>query len=182
MILFIVLAILTAKIKGCIVRGIFKEYSLIPVLIMEVLFWYFQICAWMGEYRYIQYAAQIQMFYILALLFPILKFKLYNKAIAGSIMVALGSVMNRVVMNANGGRMPVFPTVSRFTGYFKTGALEAAEDVRHILMSSETPLKYLGDYIDVGFSIMSPGDILMHGFVTLVIYGVVKELNRKGLG
>ena len=66
------------------------------------------------------------------------------------------------------------------------GAIEAAGDARHALMSETTRMKFLGDYIDVGFSIMSPGDILIHGFVTLVILGVInelnKELNRKGQG
>jgi len=89
-------------------------------------------------------------------------------------------VMNRAVMNANNGQMPVYPTLSKLTGYFSPGAIELAGDARHCMMSSVTKLKYLGDYIDVGFSIMSPGDILIHLFVTIILLGLINEFNRRG--
>ena len=180
MILFIALALIWALIRGYRPSKAFREISLFPLAVLEIVFWYFQACAWTGNYSYIRYASHLQMLYILALIWPILKFSLYDKAIVGAIMVAIGSFMNKAVMNANGGKMPVYPTLSKLTGYYTGGALEASGDARHMLMTGATQLGFLGDYIDVGFSIMSPGDVLMHGFVTLVVYGVIRELNRKG--
>ena len=180
MILFIAFAAALAKLRGFRIKPMFRERSLIPMLIAEIVFWVFQICAWCGEYRFVPYATRLQTIYILTLLWPILKFRLYNHAVFGALMVAAGTFMNKAVMNANGGRMPVYPTVSRLTGYFRDGAMETAGDARHMLMSAETKLRFLGDYIDIGYSIMSPGDILIHGFVTVVVYGVIRELNRKG--
>lgn len=182
MILFIALGILLAKIKGNRVSVVFKEISLLPLFILEILFWYFQMCVWMGNYSFIQYASMIQSLYILSLLWPVLKYKLFGYAVAGSGLVAVGSYMNKLVMNANAGRMPVYPSISKYTGYFVNGALEVSGDLRHVIMSDTTKLKYLGDYIDVGFSIMSPGDVLMHIFITLVIFGTINEFNRKGKG
>jgi len=181
MILFILLALLIAKARREQVCVVFKEYSMIPVWMAEILFWCFQICAWIGDYRFVRFASLIQSFYILTLICPILKFGLYRRAVIGAVLTGAGSFLNRIVMDANGGQMPVHPSISKLTGYFKEGAIEAAQDARHVLMSQSTKLSFLGDYIDVGFSIMSPGDILIHLFVTLIIYGVIKELNRKGI-
>lgn len=177
MILFILLAILIAAAKGYRVTVLFREISLLPMLIEEIIFWYFQVCAWCGDYRYVPYAIYLQTCNILVLVWPILKFKLYPQAICGSVSTAFGSILNRIVMNANGGAMPIRPIFSRTTLYYKDGAIEAANDVRHILMSPETKFNFLADYIDVGFSIMSLGDLFIHGFTTLVVYNVIKKLN-----
>lgn len=179
MILFVALAMLIGVFKKKRPFVVFKEVSLLPMAMLELIFWLFQFCAWMGDYRFIPYASMLQSLYILSLIWPILKFRLYGRAVIGGGMVMIGTVLNRLVMAANDGHMPVYPTLSRLTGYFVNGAMEASGDAVHVLMTQSTHLKGLGDYIDVGFSIMSPGDVLIHGFITLIILGVIEKVNRK---
>ena len=182
MLLFILIALILARIRGNRVAVLAHEISLVPLWLLEVIFWIFQICAWCGEYRFVAYAGYLQTAYILSLIWPILRHRLYLQAIAGACMVAVGSMMNRIVMNVNGGRMPVYPTLSRLTGYYQPEALEMSGDMRHVLMSEGTKLNFLGDFIDVGFSIMSIGDLLIHGFVALIIYCVIVDVNRRKEG
>jgi len=179
MILFILLALIIAKLRRYHIRVLLREPSLIPVWVVEIIFWLLQICIWREDYRFVGYAGYLQTASILALLWPILKFKLYPQAIAGALMVGTGSAMNRIVMNANGGKMPVIPSFSGFTRYYREGALEVSRDVRHIMMSDATKLNFLADYIDVGFSVISIGDVLVHLFTTVVIYCVIAKCNQR---
>lgn len=181
MILFILLAILIAKLRRHRIRVLLNEPSLIPVWTIEIVFWLLQICIWRQDYRFIGYAGYLQTASVLALLWPILKFQLYPQAIVGALMVGVGSASNRIVMHANGGKMPVIPSFSGFTKYYREGALEVSHDVRHVMMSEATKLNFLADYIDVGFSVISIGDVLVHLFTTIVIYCVIAKCNqRKG--
>ena len=79
--------------------------------------------------------------------------------------------MNRFVISANDGHMPVYPTLSRLTGYYRDGVLGETADIDglHILMTSSTKLNWLADYIDLGFSVLSPGDLLIHAFLVIVV-------------
>lgn len=178
MLLFIIVACFLAKLRGYRLRPMLSEWSLYPLAFVEILFWVAQICAWNGIYHFVPYASRIQSAFIVALLFPIFRFRLYRTACAGAGMTLLGSLLNRWVMNANGGRMPVLPTLSRWTGYYREGAMEVASDGLHMLMSDQTRLNWLADWIDVGFSIMSIGDLLIHGFVLIVVYQAIRALNR----
>lgn len=178
MILFFLMACLLARARGCRIASALRESSLIPLYLVELLFWFAQVSAWCGWYAFIPYASALQTMYILAMLFPIFRFGLYKSAVAGCSMVLIGTVMNRIVMEANGGKMPVYPTLSRLTRYYRPGALEASGDAVHCLMNESTKLPLLGDWIDVGFSIMSPGDLLIHGFVFIVVYHTLLKLNR----
>ena len=181
MILFILLALIIAKLRKHRIRVLLREPSLIPVWVIEIIFWLLQLCIWRQDYRFIGLAGYLQTASILALLWPIMKFRLYPQAIVGAVMVVVGSALNRIVMHANGGKMPVVPSFSGFTKYYQEGALELSQDVRHVIMSDTTKLNFLADYIDVGFSVISIGDVLVHLFTTIVIYCVIAKCNhRKG--
>ena len=179
MILFILLACLTAKLKRYRVAPILKDASLYPFFAVECVYWLFQGFAFSGDYRFLPYSGLLQSAFTLSMLFPILRHKLYARAIFGAGMVGAGTVLNRLVMGANGGRMPVYPTLSRLTGYYNPGALSGGFDAIHLPMDANTPLGFLGDYIDVGFSIMSPGDLLIHGFIAVILFGAIKSLNSR---
>lgn len=179
MILFIIVACVLAKRKDCSIAPIFKEWSLYPLYLTELVFWVMQIAAWTEHYMFIPYAEWIQRAFTLVLLFPIFRFRLFSTACIGSALVAIGSFLNRLVMNANNGQMPVYPTLSRWTIYFRDGAIEDANDVLHNVMTAESKLKFLADWVDCGFSILSVGDVLIHSFVLIVVYKTVIELNKR---
>ena len=81
-------------------------------------------------------------------------------------------------MAANGGEMPAFPSLTYFTGYLKSDTFSKIQDI-HILGDSSVKFKYLSDIIDIGYSILSIGDILIRIFVVIIIYVTVKKTNEE---
>jgi len=177
--LFILFAIVLAKIKKYNVLCIFKTFDIYPLFAVELIYLFFQINVFFDNYSYVQYASQIQMAYILVLVVPILRRRLYLQAVWGSGLVFIGSILNRIVIAANGGKMPVLPTLSRLTHYYRDNALLQGIDDFHILMTDSTQLNILGDYIDIGFSIMSIGDLCIHAFVTIIVFYTIKSINQE---
>lgn len=179
MLLFIlIIPLIIAHIKKYNCKSIFRAYDLYPLFIVEILHLIFQINALIGNYSYVKYAELIQYAFNFTLLIPIIYRKLYYPAICGSGFVIIGTILNRLVINNNNGKMPVYPTLSRLTGFYKEGILSQGFDELHILMDSTTYLNFLGDYIDFGFCIMSIGDILIHSFIAIVVYYTIKDMNR----
>lgn len=176
---FLLVACLIAKIRRYRFAPIWRDFSLYPMFAVECAYWVLQGFAFAGDYRFVPYASYLQSAFLLSLVVPILRHRLYVRAIVGTGLTLIGTVMNRLVIAANGGKMPVYPTLSRLTGYFDLGALESGFDSVHTMMDSNTALRVLGDYIDVGFSIMSPGDLLIHGFSAIIFYGAIKSLNEN---
>ncbi|GAA0727765.1 hypothetical protein GCM10008905_25750 [Clostridium malenominatum] len=74
--------------------------------------------------------------------------------------------------------MPVFPTLSYLTGYATPDAFSKVDDI-HVLGNSSTKLKFLTDIIDVGYSILSIGDIFIRVFVFIIIFNTIKHMNRR---
>lgn len=74
--------------------------------------------------------------------------------------------------------MPAFPSLTYFTGYLKGDTFSKIQDI-HILGDSNVKLKYLSDFIDIGYSILSIGDIFIRVFVVIIIYVTVKKTNDE---
>lgn len=179
MLLFFLIPVLLCYFKKYRLKYFLTLWDFYPVYAAELVHIFFQVTAWFGNYQFVQYAKYLQIAFTLTLLFPILRHRLVTQAIGGSICVVAGSVLNRFAMNSNGGAMPVFPTLSKLTGYYVEGNLSSGIDKVHILMTSSTKLNFLGDYIDLGFCIMSPGDVLIHTFISLVLFGSVKAATLR---
>ncbi|QSX07064.1 DUF5317 family protein [Sedimentibacter sp. zth1] len=178
MLLFIlVIPLLIARIKKYDCKNLIKAYDLYPLIMIELVHLFFQINALFGNYSFVRYAVYIQYAFNISLLVPIIYRKLYSPAICGSVFVIIGSILNRAVIACNNGKMPVYPTLSNITGFYKNGILSQGVDNLHILMSSSTSLNFFGDYIDLGFSIMSIGDILIHSFLGIIVFYTIKTLN-----
>jgi len=178
MIIYIILAILYAKIKGYRIKPMLTDYSLYPLFIAEIVYIFLQISVFTGNHSYIQYAGVFKTLYLYTLVVPIVVHKLYKTGIYGSIIVTIGSLLNKFVMSQNGGKMPVYATLSKLTGYFDESTLGTVDQV-HILGNEATKYKILTDYIDVGYSILSIGDILIHAFIVMVVYSAIKENSNK---
>jgi len=83
-------------------------------------------------------------------------------------------------MSQNGGKMPVYATLSKYTGYFDEVVINTVDKV-HVLGNEATRYKILTDYIDVGYSILSIGDVLIHAFIVIVVYNAIKENSNKNI-
>lgn len=177
MIFQVLLAVLVARLKGYPVGKTLAHYAFYPFYAVELLYILFQVNIFLSNFSFIAFAPYLKSASLYALLLPIFLFKLYKPALAGSGCIVAGTLLNNWVISANGGRMPVYPTLSYLTGYFSKAALE--NDTRHVLGSSATKLKILTDYIDVGFSVLSIGDVLIHVFVFIIFFFSMKSFSMK---
>jgi hypothetical protein len=176
MIITIFFAVLLSKIKHYKIKYLFSTWTTYPFIISQCILIFFQINVFCGNYYFIKYSSLIKSACLYSLLIPIFVYKLYKPALIGSGSILIGTLLNKFVISQNGGKMPVFPSLSYLTGYIKPNTLSSVNDI-HILGSSSTHFKILTDYIDVGFSILSPGDLLIHLFTLIILYKTIKALN-----
>jgi hypothetical protein len=186
MIFTICFAMLLAKIKGYKASYLFKTWTIYPALLIDLAYVYFQVNIFIGNYNVVLYASIIRYSFLLSFLIPMFVYQLYKPAIIGSCSILVGSALNNFVMSQNarliGGKivkqMPVYPSLSYITGYVKAEAFLIVKDV-HVLGNANTHWKILTDYIDVGFSILSIGDLFIHFYVFIMVYYLIKALNKK---
>ena len=173
----ILLALIFAKIRGNKLKLFFKSWAVYPVLTFGLMYILLEVTIFQGDYRFIKYTSLFHYLYLLVFLILIIKYKLNTGAIIGSIFIFIGTALNSIVIKANNGKMPVFPTLSYLTGYAKLDSFSKVNDI-HILGSSVTRLKLLTDIFDVGYSIMSIGDIFIRVFAFIIIFNTIKVINE----
>lgn len=174
-ILFI--SIVIAKLKHMKLRYLFLFWSFYPILITQCLLIFIQINTFTGNYFFVQYAFLIKTSIILSFIFPIITFNLYKPALIGSGSIIIGTLLNKFVIAQNNGKMPVFPSLSYLTGCVKPYSFTSVKDI-HILGSAASKYKILTDYIDLGYSILSIGDLFIHFFVLIMLYYTIKSVNE----
>ena len=174
----ILLAILFAKIKGYRIKPLFKEWNIYPILILEMVYITMQVNIFMGNYEAIKYAGTLKTLYLSSYLFLILRYEQYFSAVIGSMFIFIGSILNKIAIYFNDGKMPAFPSLSYITGYLKPDSFDKVNDI-HELGGSTTNLKLLTDIIDLGYSILSIGDVFIRGFAFIIIFTTIKHLNNK---
>ena len=174
-----VLAVITlAKIKHYKIKYLFYTWTFYPILLAELAYIGLQITIFAGNYEFVQYTEFFRIAHSLSFLFAMFAFELYKPALIGSGSMMIGTLLNRFVISQNNGKMPVFPTLSYWTGYVKPDTFDIVNDI-HVLGGIDTSWKILTDWIDVGYSIMSPGDVLIHVFAFLMLYALIKAVNKK---
>jgi|GEM_PF-317180 len=178
MIITFLIAIGFAKYRGCDIKIGFRSIALYPPIICEIAYLILQIYVMNGDYDILIFADIFKKIYLLSFLFPIIMLKLYKPGLIGSAFVVIGTALNNWVMVANNGKMPVFPTLTYLTGYVKSNTFERINDI-HVLGNAGTQMIILSDIFDVGWSILSIGDILIHLFAGIIVYSAIVELNKK---
>lgn len=176
--LTIVIIFIVAWIRKLNPLLIFKSWTVYPVFAFEIVLVYFQVQVFRGNYWVVEWAELFKSSYMFLFLIPMLAFKLYKQGIIGSAFILSGTMLNKLVMHLNGGKMPVFPTLSYYTGYVKADTFTQINDI-HILGDGSTKAIFLSDIIDVGYSILSIGDILIRVFVFLILYAAIVKMNLK---
>src|SRR5690554_5866010 len=101
MFIYMLLAVLCAKIKGYRIKPILRDYSLYPLAVSEIIYIILQANIFLGNYSYIQYASIFKTLYLYTLIIPILVHKLYKPGIYGSGLTIIGSMLNKFVMSQN---------------------------------------------------------------------------------
>lgn len=175
------LAFLAGKIKKYRLTPLFREWPIYLVFGSILIYLFMNFFISQGNTALLKYATTFKAVFVLIFAIMIVKYSLYKTGFLSVFLVVLGGLMNNLVIKANGGRMPVFPSFSYITGYMKPEIFNNLEkiDSLHIQGSPETRLAFLADWIDLGYTIMSIGDIFFMSFVFLTIYGTIKHLNFK---
>ncbi|MCB2352963.1 DUF5317 family protein [Clostridium estertheticum] len=176
----ILLALIFAKIKGYKIKPLFKSWAIYPVLIFAILYVILEVMIFNNNYTLIKYNSIYHYLYLLTFIILVIRYKLNISAIIGSILIIIGSILNNIVIAANNGKMPVFPTLSYLTGYVKSDSFMKVKDI-HILGSGITKMKFLTDIIDVGYCIMSIGDICIRAFVFIILFNTIKVINKTSI-
>jgi len=174
----ILLAFLVAKLKKYKLGPLFKSWAFYPVILFTLLFVYFQVRIFQGDYSVLYYSSIYKILYLLSLLVLVIRYKQYIASLIGSCFVVAGSILNNTAIAANGGKMPVYPTLSYITGYIKPDTFEKADKL-HVLGTSATKMAFLTDYIDLGYNVLSIGDVLIRVFTFIAIYCSIACINRE---
>jgi hypothetical protein len=174
----ILLAFLFAKIKGYKIRPLFKSWTIYPLIGFEIINLIGQVIIFSGNYEFVEFMRSSKTIYLSIYLLLVFKYEIYTSSIIGAIFVFLGGILNDIAMKANEGFMPVYPTLSYLTGYAKPEAFDLVKDI-HILGNSQTKLKILTDFIDLGYSILSIGDVFIRVFVFIIIYNSIKKISNS---
>lgn len=172
----ILIACFVAKLKGYNIKPIFKSWTIYPIIAMEIINCIVQVMIFSGNYSAVSYLAMSKSFYLAIYLCLVYKYELYSSALIGSAFMISGGLLNDLAIKANNGFMPVYPTLSYLTGYANKEIFSIVKDI-HILGNAETNLKILTDFIDLGYSVLSVGDVLIRVFVFLIIYNSIKKAN-----
>lgn len=172
----ILLSFIFAKVKGYKLKPLFKSWTIYPIIVFMLMYIMLEVFIFTGNYSLVKYSNVYKITYLCSFLILIIKYKLYMSAIIGSVFVLIGGQLNNIAIAANNGKMPVFPSLSYLTGYAKQGSFTSSIDI-HILGNSLVKLKFLTDVIDVGYSILSLGDILIRMFAFIIIYYAIKNSN-----
>lgn len=172
----ILLAMVFAKIKGYKLKPVFRYWGFYPIFLFVIIYAIINVSIFVGNYSLIKYTGILEKLYIFTFLILIFKFKLYESAVIGSVCIFFGTFLNKIAIAANGGSMPVFPTLSYVTGFVKPEKLLEVRDI-HIWGNEEVKLKFLTDIIDLGYVILSIGDIFIRIFTFIIIFYAIKYIN-----
>lgn len=177
----IVLALLVAKIRKYKLKPLLRDWSVYPVFIFAIIYIYLDFSIFHENYGLLKYSAVFKPVYIATFSILILRHRLYIAGFIGAACVTLGGVLNNIVMGTNGGKMPVFPSLTYMTGYVKPGFFEriAPYDKVHVLGNASTKLPFLADWIDLGYSVLSIGDVFIRVMAFILVYSVIKHLNTR---
>lgn len=176
MIVEIILVCFLAKIKHFKIKYLFYSWTFYPILIAQCMLILFEFSIFFDTYFFVRFVPLVEPAIILSFVFALFVYQLYRPAIIGSGFIFLGTVLNKLVIAQNGGQMPAFPSFSYITGYL-TPEMFGSVDSLHILGNADTKLKFLTDYLDFGYSILSIGDVFIHLFFCIMLYFLIKAVN-----
>lgn len=178
MLVEIVVICILAKLKHLKLSLLFRTWTFYPILLAQLALAVFQASIFLRVYLFLPAVPYTEMAVILSFLFAVVTFRLYGPAMVGSACVVAGTLLNKAVIAQNAGKMPVFPTLSYLTGYVTPDMLSSVDSI-HSMGDAGTRLPFLADYIDYGYSILSPGDLLIHLFACILFFELIRAVNRR---
>lgn len=169
---------LLAKLKRFSLSLLFRTWTFYPILLTQVVSLVCQASIFAGATSFGPWIPYVEPATILSFVFALFAFDLYRPALWGAGGIAAGTVLNRLVIAQNGGHMPVYPTLSYLTGYARPEQF-GVMDTLHVLGNEGVKLPFLTDWVDLGYCILSVGDVLIHLYTCVMLYALIKALNLR---
>lgn len=194
MVEFILGAFLYAKLKNKYkLKYIFKSWSIYPPLLFALFYIFLEYTMYIQWYYFIPYAQMIKTSTLLSYVPLIVAYKLYENndpkyinndflSVATSPMVKsgicllIGSICNRIALFFNNNYMPTYPSISYWTKYIKPDQLFI--DGIHIIGNPYSAAIPICNVLDIGFTVVSLGDLIIRFYVFLIVYHAIKNSNR----
>lgn len=154
-----------------------KHFRMKPVLVLslvcELLLASPAIDDWL---RQLNYYPTIRVSAVIVQYGLIILFLAVNRMKPGFLLVMAGSLMNALVMIANGGQMPIGRAILTFG---EQAAAKIDLSPHYFLASGAEPLLFLGDIIPCWIYMISVGDIVIS--LGLFIFGIYlpKKITRQ---
>ena len=174
---YVICIIIAVLIKKYSLRYILKYWGTYIFICVEIFYVYMQISLFNGDYDLLKYEQYLKPLFILVLLVFVFKYNIYIQTIIASAFMAFGHILNYIVMKANNGYMPVFPTISKYTNFIKNDMSQISQQYNTYWVpgDSHTKLKFLSDIWDTGYCIMSLGDIFISIGAAIVLFYAIKK-------
>jgi hypothetical protein len=149
MVVEILIVCLLARLRRYKLKYLFASWTFYPVLFVQLMLVVFQFSLFLKTDYFIRFVPVTEPTVILSFALALFAFQLYKPAIFGSVSIVFGTALNKFVIAQNGGKMPVFPTLSYLTGYLTPETFNSLDSL-HVLGGADTKFKVLTDYIDYG--------------------------------
>jgi len=190
---FIVGAFLYTKYKKkYLLIPFLKSWVAWPPLLFMLSYIFFEISIWNGHYWILQYQQIYKPITLMSYIPLCVYFKLYENdnpkyqnnellktltspMIIATLFLTLGSELNRIVMYFNSGYMMTFASNSYWTGYIQP---QFITDGLHKIGNPYTHLIPLCNQFDLGYSVLSLGDIMVRLFVFIILINSIKYSNK----
>jgi hypothetical protein len=124
---YVICILFAILIKKCSLKPILKYWGTYLFICVEVFYIYLQSEIFKGDYSLLEYESNIKPIFTLILFIFIFKYKIYIQTIIASAFMGIGHLFNYIVIQANNGNMPVYPSISIYTNYAKSNVFDVVQ-------------------------------------------------------
>ena len=177
------------------VGQLFKHWSIYPSIISVIFYLYLEYTMFIENHYFLQYSYIIKTVTLLSY-FPLIyiynlhendnsKYKddnilkyLTSPMFIATLCIFIGSGLNRIALFYNNNQMPTYPSITFWTGYIKP---DGFIDGVHTLGNAYSNMVLLCNTWDLGFTVLSPGDIIIRFFPYIILYYSIEISSKKSV-
>ena len=179
------------KYKQYSVKQLFKHWSIYPPLLFVIFYLYLEYTMFVQNYYFLPYSHIIKTAILLSYIPLVIIYQLYENPkyinnqffslvtspmMKSSLCLIIGSLLNKIATYCNHG-MPTYPSISYWTKYIKPG--NEFIDSIHIIGTPYSALIPICNIWDLGYTIISIGDLIIRFYVFLILFNAIKISNKK---
>ena len=178
------------KYKQYSIKQIFKHWSVYPPLLFVLFYLYLEYTMFVQNYYFLPYSyiiktATLFSFFPLIITYKLIENPKYinnqflsiltSPASKAGLSLWIGSSLNRLALYYNNNKMPTYPSISYWTKYIKP---DGFIDGVHIIGDAYSNMVLLCNTWDLGFTVLSLGDVIVRIFPFIILYHSIKRSNK----